>query len=264
MSRQLRSLFIAGLYLLLLCSQPSAAGPRVSAASSAASPQGLTAAEQGSFRASTLTARRHAQNAEKAHRRDSLRIFVFGNSITAGYGIPTAASFPVRIQRKIEKKGWPAQVTFAGKNGQTTREGRQRIQEWPMSSTDILVLELGGNDGLQEVPPPNTRRNLRSITEAAQSENPALWVLLVGVQVPTAIRGPEARRQYQKVYPPIDEAYKRVELVSLVPEQIENAGALMQPDGIHPNEKGHKVIADRLWQKLSPLIGLMIGEASGP
>jgi len=260
MSRQVLSVFAAGLCLLLLCSQPYAAGPRASAASL----QGLTAPEQVSFWASTPTAQSHPRNAEKAYRRDSLRIFVFGNSITAGYGIPTAKSFPVRIQRKIEKKGWPAQVTFAGKNGQTTREGRQRIQEWPMSSTDILVLELGGNDGLQKVPPPDTRKNLRSIIEGAQSENPALWVLLVGVQVPTAIRGPEARRQFQKVYPPIDEAYNRVELVPLVPEQIGDAGALMQPDGIHPNEKGHKVIAERLWKKLSPLVGLMIGETSGP
>ena len=259
MDRHALSLFASCLCLLLLYG-PYAASPRGSVAST----QEVTPAEEPPFRASSPAAHSRTGGPERGYRRDSLRIFVFGNSITGGYGVPTAASFPVHLQRRIKKRGWPAQVTFAGKNGRTTREGRRQIQEWPMTSTDILVLELGGNDGLQKVPPRDTRKNLRSIIERAQTKNPALWVLLVGVQVPTAIRGSEARRLFQKVYPPIDEAYDRVELVSIVPEKIGDVGALMQPDGIHPNEKGHKAIADRLWQKLSPLIGLMIGETSGP
>lgn len=259
MARHALSLFASCLCLLLLYG-PYAASPRGSVASA----QDHTATEEVPFRASSPAAHSRPGGLEKGYRRDSLRIFVFGNSITGGYGVPTAASFPVHLQRKIKKRGWPAQVTFAGKNGRTTSEGRRQIQEWPMSSTDILVLELGGNDGLRKVAPTDTRENLRSIIERAQSENPALWVLLVGVQVPTAIRGRKARRQFQEVYPPIGQAYDRVELVSLVPEKIGNPDALMQPDGIHPNEEGHKAIANRLWKKLSPLIGLMIGEDSGP
>ncbi|WP_103026881.1 arylesterase [Salinibacter altiplanensis] len=185
--------------------------------------------------------------------RTEARVLVLGNSIAAGAGVSPQEAFPALLQRKADSLGWDVQVQNAGVSGETTAGGLERIGWVLQDSVDVLVLELGGNDGLRGIDPGVTRKNLRGIIDTTLSTYPEAHVLLAGMQVPPNL-GQGYARQFRQVYPTVAEAYGRVTLIPFILNDIAGSDSLMQDDGIHPAAAGHRLVAQTVWKKLRPLL----------
>jgi len=183
------------------------------------------------------------------------RTVVFlGDSITAGYGLenPAAEAYPALIQARIDAARLPWRVVNAGISGDTTAGGLRRLDWILRQHVDILVVALGGNDGLRGIDPSVTRANLQAIIDRARSRQPAMRVVLAGMQMPTNMTE-EFRQQYQALFPELAERNG----ATLIPFLLEGVGAvpeLNQPDLIHPTARGQSVIAGTVWERLRSLL----------
>lgn len=179
-------------------------------------------------------------------------ILFFGDSITAGLGVSADQAFPSLIQAKIDSLGWSFEVVTAGVSGETTAGGLRRIS-WVMTDgIDVMVLELGGNDGLRGVPVKTTRSNLSAIIDSARAVHSDVRVLLAGMQVPPNL-GPQYTQAFKNMYPEIA-SEKNVEMIPFLLEDVGGNPRLNQPDGIHPNAKGHRKLAATVWKHLKPVL----------
>lgn len=212
----------------------------------------------GSDDADTEAAVRTLPDAPKAERdsadvESSEPVIMFlGNSITAGYGIDPEDAFPQLIQERIDSLGWNFRVVNAGLSGETSAGGLRRVQWLLDQPVSVLVIELGGNDGLRGISPDVTRRNLAEIIEIARDRNPGVAILLAGMQIPPNL-GHEYTRRFREIYPSLAQEQG----VALIPFLMENVGgiaSLMQRDGIHPTESGHRIMAENVWEVLGPLL----------
>jgi acyl-CoA thioesterase-1 len=181
-------------------------------------------------------------------------IVFFGDSLTAGYGLPDPASqaYPALIQEKIEAAGLGWRAVNAGLSGETTSAGLRRVDWILRQPVDIFVLALGGNDGLRGIDPSVSRANLEKIVERVRVKNPKAKIVLAGMQMPTAM-GQNFSRDFEKMYPDVAEKTDTI----LLPFLLEGVGGrleLNQPDRIHPTAKGHAIIADTVWKVLRPLL----------
>lgn len=181
-------------------------------------------------------------------------IVFFGDSLTAGYGLPdpSAQAYPALIQEKIDdaRLGWRA--VNAGLSGETTAGGLRRVDWILRQKVDIFVLALGANDGLRGINPSVSRSNLQQILERVREKNPRATLVLAGMQMPPSL-GPEFTREFQQVFPEVAEKNKAV----FIPFLLEGVGGradLNLGDRIHPNSRGHAVIAETVWKVLRPLL----------
>ncbi len=179
-------------------------------------------------------------------------IIFFGNSLTAGYGVEPEQAFPALIRRKIAALNWPFKVVNAGLSGETSAGGLRRIDWVLKQKADLLVLELGANDGLRGIPLETTRQNLQAIMDRARSRCPGVEIVVVGMQIPPNL-GPEYREQFRSLYPQLA-ARNRSALVPFLLEGVGGVPELNLPDGIHPNAAGHKIAAANVWKVLKPLL----------
>lgn len=184
---------------------------------------------------------------------DGLRVVVLGNSIAAGYGVDSDEAFPARLQQKVDSLGWNVTIQNAGVSGETTAGGRRRIGWLLEDPIDILVLELGGNDGLRGVDPDATEENLTAIIDTTLSTYPDAHVLLAGMQIPPNL-GADYTKQFRQVYPTVADQFDQVTLIPFVLEGVGTNEALMQDDGIHPTAEGQKQVAENVWEELRPLL----------
>lgn len=186
----------------------------------------------------------------------SLRVLVLGNSIAAGLGVPSEAAFPARLQQKVDSLGWNVTVQNAGVSGETTAGGLRRI-EWLLNEeVDVLVLELGGNDGLRGVDPSATKKNLTGIIDTTLATYPESHVLLTAMRIPKNL-GADYVDQFRQVYPTVAEQYERVTLIRFDEQLQAGTDSLMQDDGIHPSPSGHRLVARDIWRELRPLLEQM-------
>jgi acyl-CoA thioesterase-1 len=180
-------------------------------------------------------------------------IVFFGDSLSAGYGLdePTLA-FPGLIQRKLDSLKMDYQVVNAGVSGETSSGGVGRI-EWILNQpVDVFVLELGANDGLRGIPVETTAKNLQTIMDSVKSKNPSVKIILAGMQVPPNM-GAKYANAFKAIFPTLAENNK----VALIPFLLEGVGgepALNQADGIHPNEEGHRKVAEVVWQTVGGIL----------
>jgi len=176
------------------------------------------------------------------------RIVVLGDSITAGYGIDPSEAYPALLQQKIDAAGLPFTVVNAGVSGDTTAGGLRRIN-WALNSgVDILIVALGGNDGLRGISPKQTAENLTGIIQKAKAKSPGVAIIVAGMQMPQNM-GAEYTQEFQGVFPRVAKEGG----VTLVPFLLEGIGAvpeLNQPDLIHPNVEGQKRVAENVWKVL--------------
>jgi acyl-CoA thioesterase I len=180
------------------------------------------------------------------------RIVVLGDSIAAGFGVDPDEAYPALLQRKIEEAKLPYTVINAGVSGDTTAGGLRRINWVLRQPVDVLILELGGNDGLRGIPVSETRANLQSIIDRAREKHPKIKILLAGMKMP-ANMGADYTSDFEKVFPEIAQKNK----TALVPFVLENVGGkaeLNQPDRIHPTPAGHQIVAQNIWPHLKPLL----------
>jgi acyl-CoA thioesterase-1 len=183
-------------------------------------------------------------------------VLVLGNSIAAGLGVPSRAAFPTRLQRKVDSLGWTVRVQNAGVSGETTAGGRSRIGWLLNEEVDVLVLELGGNDGLRGLDLASTRQNLTAIIDTTLAAYPESRVLLAGMQIPPNL-GSEYTEQFRELYPEVAGQYDRVTLIPFVLQDVAGVDSLMQSDGIHPTAAGHRIVAKNVWNQLRPLLEQM-------
>ena len=179
-------------------------------------------------------------------------ILIFGDSITAGYGLEESQAFPAILQEKIDSLDWDYRVINGGLSGDTSAGGLRRINWMLRTPVDVLVLELGGNDGLRGTPPTATKQNLQAIIDAVEAENPEVSVILAGMQIPPNL-GTEYTNQFKNVFPSLAAENDAL----LIPFLLENVGGIPElnlPDGIHPTAEGHKIVAQNVWKILNPLL----------
>lgn len=180
------------------------------------------------------------------------RIVILGDSITAGYGLAPAQAYPALLQEKINQAGLPFEVVNAGVSGDTTAGGLRRI-EWALGrGADVLVVALGGNDGLRGTAPEQTAANLQALIRRARAKAPALAVLIAGMKMPANL-GRDYVEKFNGLFPRVAAEEK----AALVPYLLEGVGGvpeLNQPDRIHPTAEGQRKIAETIWKGLQPLL----------
>lgn len=180
------------------------------------------------------------------------RIVILGDSITAGYGLDPSEAYPALIQQKITASGFPFTLANAGVSGDTTAGGLRRVA-WAMGQgADVLIIALGGNDGLRGISPEETKKNLLGIIAAARGRHPGINVLLAGMQMPDNM-GPEFTARFKAVFPEV----AKESGATLIPYLLEGIGgdeSLNQPDGIHPTAEGQEKVAENVWEILRAVI----------
>ena len=186
---------------------------------------------------------------EKARKRT---ILFLGDSLTSGYGLSAEVAFPAVIQAKIDSLGLGYEVVNAGISGETTSAGLSRMNWMLKRRIDVLVIELGANDGLRGVPLKVTRQNLQAIVDSSRKVYPKVNVVLAGIQVPPNL-GPEYTSEFKEIFPELAAKNK----VALIPFLLEGVGGIPElnlADGIHPTVAGHRKVAENVWKVLGPLL----------
>ena len=177
-------------------------------------------------------------------------IVAFGDSLTAGQGVPAEQSYPALLGARLRAEGYPYRVVNAGVSGDTTAGGLRRV-DWALRlRPDIVIVELGINDGLRGQDLPATRTNLDQIVSRFQSSGAR--VLIAGMRLPVNY-GDRYRGEFERMY----EAVAKQRGAALMPFFLEGVGGdprLNQVDGIHPTAEGYRLIVDRLWPYLRPLL----------
>lgn len=240
------------LYLLLLCSVLALGG----CSQDRSNPTSDASANSTGSSADTVATTSSAnESRERTSASGAVRVLVLGNSIAAGYGLedPATQSFPARLQQRVDSLGWNVQVRNAGLSGETTAGGLRRIQWLLQQPVDVLVLELGGNDGLRGVDPSATKENLTAIVDTTLSRYPEAHVVLAGMQIPPNL-GPEYTEAFRSLYPDIAASYDAVSLVPFVLEGVGGVDSLMQDDQIHPTPAGQRLVAENVWDVLRPVL----------
>jgi acyl-CoA thioesterase-1 len=178
------------------------------------------------------------------------KIVAFGDSLTAGLGLPQSASYPSLLQKKLEADGFSYEVVNAGVSGDTSAGGLRRI-DWALEGdVKFVILELGANDILRGQPVDQMKKNLAAIIDRVKARG--VPVLLAGMEAPTN-SGLEYRKAVHDAFVDLAKEYN----VALIPFFLDGVGgvdALNQRDGIHPNEEGTKVVTDTVYRSLRPLL----------
>jgi acyl-CoA thioesterase-1 len=117
---------------------------------------------------------------------------------------------------------------------------------------DVLVVELGGNDGLRGLPPETTRKNLQAIIDRAREKYPDVKLILAGMKVPPNM-GRDYGRKFEAIYPDLAQKNKAL-LIQFILDGVGGVRDLNLPDGIHPTAKGHEIIANNVWKVLEPVL----------
>lgn len=172
-------------------------------------------------------------------------ILIFGNSLTAGYGLEEHESFPSLIQKRIDSLALNYTVVNAGLSGETTAGGNGRI-DWVLKQpVDVFVLELGGNDVLRGLDLGQTEKNLRAILTKVRKLHPEIPIILAGMQAPPNM-GEEYTTQFASIYPKLANEYD-AGLIPFLLDGVAGNPGLNLPDGIHPNAKGQKIVVENVW-----------------
>jgi acyl-CoA thioesterase I len=179
-------------------------------------------------------------------------IVFLGDSLSAGLGVSREQAFPELITKKISARDLPFEVINAGVSGDTTADGLRRIEWLSRQKIDILVIELGANDGLRGLPVTTTKTNLEAIIAKAKAANPSVKIVIAGMQMPPNL-GADYGNAFQQTFSQVAQKTKS----ALIPFLLEGVGGhrdLNQPDQIHPTARGHAVVAETVWKTLEPLL----------
>jgi acyl-CoA thioesterase I len=178
-------------------------------------------------------------------------ILVFGDSLSAGYGIRVEQGWVSLLAQRIEHEGYGFRVVNASVSGETTDGGLARLpRALTVQQPRIVLLELGANDGLRGLPLDGTRANLDKMISLLQSHHVA--VLLLGLRMP-----PNYGERYGSGFMSMYQQLAASHHIPLLPFLLENVAltpGLMQADGLHPNEQGQPLLLDNVWPRLVPLL----------
>jgi len=186
-----------------------------------------------------------------AARAEALNLLVVGDSLSAGYGIATEQGWVNLLQLRLDQRGPNYRVVNASITGDTTRGGLARLpRALQVHKPHIVIIELGGNDGLRGLHYDEMRANLQQMVEL--SREAGARVLLLGMRMPPNY-GPEFTRRYHQVFHQVA-AEEQVTLVPFFMERVAEDKSLMQADGVHPNAEAQPVLLDNVWSALEPML----------
>jgi acyl-CoA thioesterase I len=177
-------------------------------------------------------------------------IAVFGDSLTAGFGLDPGQSFPDRLQKVLDDAGYHYRVANLGVSGDTTTDGVERIPSVLAVHPSVVIVEFGANDGLRGLPVASARQNLAKIVGTLRDAK--VRVLLAGMTLPRNY-GPEYIRPFEQMYVDVAAKYG----VARIPFLLEGVGGnphLTQPDGLHPTAQGAEIIAHTVLKYLAPML----------
>ena len=190
--------------------------------------------------------------ASSANSAEMPTVLVMGDSLSAGYGIAIDQSWPALLQNRLADKGYEHRVVNASISGETSEGGVQRITAaLERYSPSVVILGLGGNDGLRGFPPQRLKKNLQSIVE--QSRAAGADVVLLGIRIPSNY-GPRYTRSFENVYRDLADSYS-LPWVEFFMEGVALNKSLMQDDGIHPNAAAQAVLLDNAWPAITKALG---------
>lgn len=172
------------------------------------------------------------------------KILILGDSLTEGYGIKKELAYPALLEKKLRADGFPkAEVINAGVSGSTTASGPGRFDWLMKQKPDVTLLVLGANDGLRGLNLAEAKKNLIKVIEKAKKEK--VKIILVGMELPPNYGG-----QYPKDFRQMFADVAKEQKIPLLPFLLLNVGGISKlnlPDGIHPNEEGHKIVAETVF-----------------
>lgn len=178
------------------------------------------------------------------------RIVAFGDSLTAGLGVSADESYPAQLQQRLDSLSYRYRVINAGVSGDTTAGGLRRVPWVLNSKPDLVILELGGNDGLRGLSLEQTKSNLGQIIQRLQRAG--VTVILAGMRLPPNY-GQEYTMGFEAIYPALAKQY-HLPLVPFFLEGVAASATLNQADGIHPTKEGYRIIVEQILKTLSPLL----------
>lgn len=188
-------------------------------------------------------------------------VLVLGDSLSAAYGLAVDQGWVNLLQQRITQSGYPHQVVNASVSGDTTSNGLTRIgPALKAHQPDVVIVELGGNDGLRAQPVPMIKGNLEKIIE--QSRDAGATTIIAGMRLPPNY-GSTYVDGFEAIYPELAQQYGSV-LVPFFMAGVAAMPELMQPDGVHPTAGAQLILLDNVWPHLAPLLDAAIAEGAGP
>ena len=182
---------------------------------------------------------------------ETKRVVILGDSLTAGFGVDPDEAYPALLQQKVESAKLPFTIINAGLSGDTTAGGLRRVDWVLRQPVDVLVIELGGNDGLRGIPISETRTNLQGIIDRAKKKYPNVKIVIAGMKMPANMG--DYAVDFEKTFPEI----AKKNGATLIPFLLERVGGvpnLNLPDRIHPTPEGHKIVAETAWKTLTSVL----------
>ena len=178
-------------------------------------------------------------------------ILVFGDSLSAGYGLHPDEGWVPLLQKRLQTQGYVTPVVNASVTGETTGGGVQRLpRALQLHKPWLVILELGANDGLRGLPVPEAHANLEKMIAATRESG--AQVLLVGMRMPPNY-GPRYTADFYQMYQDIAQR-DHLPLVPFLLESVVLNPTYMQADGLHPSARGTPLVLDTLWPRLLPLL----------
>jgi acyl-CoA thioesterase-1 len=187
-----------------------------------------------------------------------VKMVVLGDSLSAGYGLPGAAAFPVRLQKALDTKGIKVDMINAGVSGDTSSGGRERLDWSVPAGTEAVILELGANDALRGTDPAVTRAALSDIITKLKARG--IKVLLCGMVAPPNY-GSDYAARFNAIYPDLAKSFG----VTLYPFFLDGVAAdakLNQSDGMHPTAEGVDVVVKNILPTVEAFLGALSGQRS--
>jgi acyl-CoA thioesterase I len=178
-------------------------------------------------------------------------ILVFGDSLSAAHGIRPEQGWVALLAQRLQTQGYGYAVVNASVSGETSSGGLERLpRALELNKPEVLVLELGANDGLRGLPLATTRQNLTRMLELAQASGAR--VLLLGIRLPPNY-GPRYTDEFAQMFPQLAQQF-HVPLLPFLLDKVALNPALMQDDGLHPNANGEPAVLNNVWPTLQPLL----------
>ena len=179
-------------------------------------------------------------------------VLFFGTSLTAGAGLEPEQAFPALVEKKADSAGLPIRAVNAGLSGETTAGAVRRIDWVLRTPADVIVVETGANDALRGLSPAAAKANIEKIIASIKKTQPGATIVLAQFFAPPNF-GNEYTRSFSAIYADV----ARRENVVLIPFLLEGVAGVSrynQPDGIHPNVAGERLVAENVWRGLQPVI----------
>lgn len=179
-------------------------------------------------------------------------VLFFGTSLTAGYGLDPEQAYPSLIEQKAQDDGMPIKVINAGLSGETTAGAVRRIDWVLRTPVDLVVIENGANDALRGLSADAAKANLEQVVGAVKAKQPRAKLVLIQMEAPPNF-GAAYTRSFRAIYADVAKK-ENIPLLPFLLDGVAGIPRLNQPDGVHPNLTGERIVADNVWKALKPIV----------